>query len=140
MTTEPPTYFPRNDDATPVPNTPSTTLEPSLFTITPSYTTPTNTTLPTSYRETTVTNWMTISAPTENNLNKVQSVNLNQIDEYISKKTDNSKISMINDETKKITLEMRNEDYKRIFVENNNMLMLGTLAVTALMIGIIVSF
>ena len=83
---------------------------------------------------------MTISAPTENNLNKVQSVNLNQIDEYISKKTDNSKISMINDETKKITLEMRNEDYKRIFVENNNMLMLGTLAVTALMIGIIVSF
>jgi len=84
--------------------------------------------------------WMTISAPTEKTI-PPNVDNVNKLNEYISKKqAADSKISLVNGDSKKSLLEVRKDDAAKSAIENNSTLMLGTFAIATLIIGIVVVY
>ena len=83
---------------------------------------------------------MAISAPTEQTIPpKIDTVN--KLNEYVSKKqTADSKIALVNGDSKKTLLEVRKDDSSKSAIENNSTLMLGTFAIATILIGIIVAY
>jgi hypothetical protein len=101
-----------------------------------------DTQIPSTFISTTTAPWMTISAATEKPIAQPATVEtVNNLTNYISKKqATESKISLVNDDSKKTLLEMRKDDSANFAIENNNILMLGTFAIASLLICTIVAF